>query len=293
MNNKRFVRIVAIVLAIIMLLSVAMIAIEMLASSSASARVTQGQIDQLRSEKRDLERQKREIQSKINTIEFERMTELTKKGVLDDRIMLTGLEIDNINSIIAYYDILIREKEYEVYLAQGREDAQLQKYRNRVRDMEENGIISYLEIIFDSTSFSDMLARIDFVADIMRADESAYVDLIEARNETEAAKENLEQAKAEMDEEKEDLELKEAELFEQLEEAHALITKMENDIETEKQLRAMVIEEEARVQREINAKVEELRRQQEIERQRRLREQQRSSGGSGGVNAVTGTGELM
>jgi len=222
------------------------------------------------------------------------MTELTKKGVLDDRIMLTGLEIDNVNSIIAYYDILIREKEYEVYLAQGREDAQLQKYRNRVRDMEENGIISYLEIIFDSTSFSDMLARIDFVSDIMRADESAYVDLITARNETEAAKENLEMAKAEMDDEKAYLELKEAELFEQLEEAHALITKMENDIETEKQLRSMVIEEEARVQREINAKVEELRRQQEIERQRRLREQQRSSSGSsGGMNAVTGTGELM
>ena len=292
MNNKRIVRIIAILLAVVMLLGIAMVIIETIAGSVASARVTQGQIDELRNQKRDLERQKREIQSKINTIEFERMTEIAKKGVLDDRIMLTGLEIDNVNSIIAQYELLISEKQYEVFLAQGREDAQLQKYRNRVRDMEENGIISYLEIIFDSTSFSDMLARIDFVADIMRADESAYINLIAARNETEAAKEDLEQAKAEMDEEKDYLEQKEAELLLQLEEAHALIKKMEEDIDTERQLRAQVVAEEERVLREINAKVEELRRQQEQERLRRLREQQRAAGvGSGG--AVTGTGDLM
>ena len=289
MNNKRFVRIVAIVLAILMLLSVAMIAISALADTRASARVTQGQIDDLRNEKRELERQKREIQSKINTIEFERMTEISKKEVLDDRIVLTGKEIDNINSIIDYYNLLIREKEYEVILAQDREDAQLEKFRNRVRDMEENGIISYLEIIFDSTSFSDMLARIDFVNDIMRADENAYINLIEARNETTAAKEELELTKTELDKEKEYLEEKEAELFEQLEEAHALIKKMEEDIETERQLRAQVIDEEARVQREINAAVRELERQREIERQRRLREQQASSGGG----SITGSGDLM
>lgn len=292
MNNKRFVRIVAIVLAFLMFLSVAMIAISSLADATASARVTQSQIDELRGEKRDLERQRREIQSRINTIEFERLNEIGKKDLLDERIVLTGLEIDNINSIIDNYNILIREKEYEVFLAQGREEEQLQKYRNRVRDMEENGIISYLEIIFDSTSFSDMLARIDFVADIMRADENAYNDLQVARNETEAAKESLEQTKEEMDEEKVNLEEKEAELQEQLDEAHALILQMEASLDTESQLRDQVIADEARVQREINAAVQELARQQEAERQRRLREQNRSSGGSTGVS-VTGTGELM
>ncbi|MDR2571830.1 MAG: peptidoglycan DD-metalloendopeptidase family protein [Oscillospiraceae bacterium] len=290
MNNKKFVRIVAVVLAVLMLLSVVMIAIDALANTTASARVTQGQIDNLRGEKREIERLKREIQSKINTIEFERMKEIEKKEVLDSRIMLTGLEIDNVNSIIAYYELLIREKEYEVFLAQGRENEQFNKYRSRVRDMEENGIISYLEIIFESTSFSDMLARIDFVADIMRADENAYIRLTFARSETEAAKESLENIKEEMDEEKVNLVQKEVELLEQLEEAHELIRRMEEDIETEKELRDLAIREENRVQREINAAVAELERQQELERQRRLREQQRQQGG---VSTIVGTGELM
>jgi len=293
MNNKKFVRIVAIVLAFLMLLSVIVIAIDALTDTRASARVTQGQIDELRREKRDLERQKREIQSKINTIEFERMTEILRKEVLDERIKLTGMEIENVNETIAYFNLLIREKEYEVFLAQSREDEQFERYRNRVRNMEENGIISYLEIIFDSTSFSDMLARIDFVADIMRADENAYNDLIEARNETEAAKDALEQTKEELDEEKLYLEEKERELYEQLEEAQALIQKMEEDLNTERLLRDQKAEDEARVQREINVAVAELARQQEAERQRRLREAARRASSTPSGASVTGTGELM
>jgi len=290
MNNKRFVRIVAVVLAIIMLFSIVMIAINALAGASASAAVTQSQIDKLREEKKDYERQKREITSKINTIEFERMTEIAKKGVLDDRITLTGLEIDNINEIINQYNILIREKEYEVVIAQNREELQLEKYRYRVRDMEENGIITYLEIVYDSTSFSDLLARLDFVGDIMRADENSYYDLQNARSYTIAAKAALEDTKTELEEEKGYLEIKEAELLEQLAEAHELILKMEADIDSAYELRQQVIAEEERVQREINAAVEELRRQQEAARQAAARQSGQSS--SGGTWA-SGTGQFM
>ena len=302
MKNKQFIRVVAVVLSIIMLMSVAMIAITVLVGATASARVTQAQIDELRSEKRDLERQRREIQAEINTIEFERMTEILKKDVLDRRIMLTSLEIDNINAVIAYYELLIREKEYEVFLAQQREGAQLDKFKTRVRDMEENGIITYLEIIFDSTSFFDMLARIDFVSDIMRADEATHQSLIDAKNETEAAKDDLEQTKTELDEEKEYLEIKEKELEAQHEEAEALILTIEDELNSSLELRDKVQAEENRVLGEIATAVAALEAQrQEEERQRRLREQQAQqssrSGGGGGSGMSTGsaggTGELM
>jgi len=293
MNRKGFARIVAIVLAVLMLLSVAMIAISALTDTRASAqRVTQAQINRLREEKREYERQKREINSRIHTIEFERMTEIDRKEVLDRRIMLTGLEIDNINETINQYNTLIREKEYDVIVAQNREETQLERYRLRVRDMEENGIISYLEILFDSTSFSDLLARWDFVSDIMRADENTYNALIRARNDTEAAKVALEETKEELEEERAYVEELKAELEVQLEEAHALIRQMEADIETEQQLRDQVIEDERRVQREINTAVAELAKQQEADRLARIRAAQRNQQ-STGTTWVTGTGELM
>ena len=279
-----------------MLFSASMITISVLSDNTASARVSQGQIDRLRAEKREYERRKNEVQAKIDSLEFERLNEVAKKEVLDQRIELTSLEIININEVINQFIMLIREKEYEVVLAQNREEDQLMKYRNRVRDMEENGIISYLEILFDSTSFSDLLARIDFVSDIMRADEKTYIALQDARNETEEAKADLEETKAELDEEKEQLEILEAQLFEQLEEAHELIRRMEADIETESQIRDQFEAEEARVQQEINAAVEQLRRQQEAERLRRLREQNRTGGGGGGGGASVGgagTGQFM
>ena len=258
-----------------MLLSLMFIFFDASDPPAEATRVTQAQIDKLREEKREYERQRSEIQAKIDAIDFERQTALAQKSVLDDRIILTGHEIEKLIEIIDTYAALIVEKEYEVSVAQATEDFQLQRYRDRVRDMEENGFITYLELIFDSTSFSDMLARLDFISDIMRADERLYNDLVEARNETIAAKADLEDTKVEMEEEKAALEQKEQELYEQLAEAEAFIYAIEQDLEAERALRALVAEEEDKIQREINAKVAELRRQEELARLSR------------------GTGELM
>ena len=280
MKNRRFTKIVAIVLAFLMLFSIILIAID---AVTASARVTRAEIDRLREEKREYEKRKREIQSRINTIEFEKMTEMAKKQVLDDRIMLTGLEIDNINETIDHYITLIIEKELEVVQAQGREDDQLSLYKTRVRDMEENGVITYLEIIFGSTSFTDLLARLDFVGDIMQADEKTYNNLIIAKQETTAAKEALEVAKQEMEEEKALKEEKQEELEMQLQEANELITRINATLDTETALYAEVSAEEERVQREINKKVEELRRQEEAAR----------LAARASTPRIKGTGQLM
>jgi len=263
MNSKRVARVIAIILAFLMLFSVLMIILDSVTANTATARVTQAEIDRLRAEKREQERRRQEIQSRINAIDYERMTEIAKKSVLDDRMMLTGDQIQNIVETIELYVVLIQEKEQEVDEAQARENAQLDHDKKRVRDMEESGVITYLEIIFDSTSFTDLLARLDFVNDIMRADERIYNNLIAARLETIAAKEDLERTMEEMEEEKLLLEERQAELEQQLAEAIALIEQIQAQLEVERALRAEVEAEEAQKQREINAKVEEFRRQQE------------------------------
>ena len=276
MRNRRFARIIAIILASLMLFSVIWAAIDAL-TRPAKAYVTQEEIDKLREEKKEFERRKLEIQSRINTIEFERSTEVAKKSVLDDRIMLTGQEIENINSTIEFYGTLIVEKELEVVAAAEREGEQLQKYKTRVRDMEENGIITYLGIVFDSSSFSDLLARLDFVGDIMQADERIYKNLVTAREETIAAKEDLELTKQESEAEKGRLEDKLEELNTQIDEASALIKTIEDAREAEEALYASEAEEADRVQREINEKVEELRKQEAAAQAAKIR----------------GTGQLM
>ena len=272
--NKRLVRVIAIVLALIIAGSVVF---SILSTLSAGASVTQSQIDKLREERREIQRRRQEVQSRINAIEFEKLTEIAKKQVLDDRIIYTGYEIENISEMIEDYALLIEEKEVEVVVARENEQTHLLTYKGRVRSIEENGVISYLEILFNSSSFSDLLARIDFVGDIMKADEAMYYNLVAARSATEAAVRALELAKEEMEEEKAELEAKEAELLILIDEASAIIEKLNADIDTESQLHRQMAEEEERVQRQIAESVEQLRRQEAAARQR----------------SVTGTGRYI
>ena len=259
MKSRRNARIVALIIALIMLLSLVWAAV---ATLSARAYVTQEEIDQLREEKKEYERRKQEIQSRINTVEYEKMAEVAKKKVLDDRIILTSMEIDNMTATIDLYHTLIHEKELEVVAATNREDAQFKKYKDRVRAMEENGIITYLEIIFDSTSFADLLARLDFVGDIMQWDEKVYNDLTAAKEATKAAQRDLEYTEQEMEQEKQLREVKYEELAVQLDEASALIEYLKGTIETYTKLYEEEQAEAERVQAEINYKVEKLREQE-------------------------------
>ena len=282
-------KIIAIVLALVMLLSVVIAAITSLV---ADARVTQAEIDRLRDEHRAYQRKIQEVQSEINALDFEMRTETARKQVLDDRIVLTGYQIENILRIIDHYGVLIEEMEQEVQLAIEREEAQLDRYRRRVRNMEESGTIRYLEIIFNFRSFSDLLARIDMIGEIMRNDERLYHDLIAARNETEAARDRLEETRAGLEEENVLLgELRE-QLVEQLAEAHALIKGLEANREAEVALRREFELSASQIQQEINRQVAEFERQQAAERAAAAAAAARNQAAAVQVTRV-GTGQLV
>ena len=291
-NNRRKSRIIASFLAFLMMLSVCVVMLDAM-TINASAN-TQAEINRLRDVKRDLDRQRRDVQSRIDGIEFDRMTTVAQREVLDDRIMLTWLEIESVTEVIELYEVLIIEKELEVFEAQAREEEQLANYKARVRSMEENGIITYLEILFDSTSFADLLARWDFIGDIMRADEMAYYNLIAAREETQAAEEALRETKEGLEAEKEQLELREDELAQQVIETNEVIEQLMDTLEGERALYQEVTAESNSVQAEINRLVEQQRREEE--RRRREREAQRAAArAAAGQNnpAVVGTGQLV
>ena len=158
---------------------------------STADAVSQAEIDELKQQQSELSDKKNEIQSQINSLEYERMTALAKKEVLDEQMELTQDEIENITQQIATYDELIEQKKAEVVEAQKKENEQLELYKKRVRAMEENGIITYLAVIFEADSFSDLLGRIDFVGSTMKETEQIYWDLDAARLATIQAQQEL------------------------------------------------------------------------------------------------------
>ena len=255
---------------------------------------TRARINTLREERTRLNRDIEEAQARIDDIEFSRLSKLAQKSALDDRMNLTWREIESVEEAIELYELMIIEQELEVRAAQYRENKQLMAYRSRVRSMEENGVISYLEILFDSTSFADLLARWDFISDIMRADERAYRNFINARKETEAAEEALRLYRAGLIEEKKELELREAELDEQILKANILIEELMSTLEGEEALHQQKVTESRRINAEIDRLLEQQRREEE-ERRRRLAAQQaaNAAAGSSSGSTITGSGRLM
>lgn len=247
MNRKIFVRIVAIVLAVLIAGS---IIFGVLSSTTVSA-VSKAELEKLESEQESIQQKQQEIKSKINSLEYEQATAIAKKEVLDEQILLTNQEIDNITDQIAEFVVLIEQKAEEVKEAQKAEKDQWELYKVRMRAMEENGTISYYAIIFGASSFADMLARIDEVSMIMESDEHLYEDLVDARKATEDAKTALEETKAEQEVKKVELQEKEAELQTRVDEAAALIQEIENNLEESEALYAESVEEENRINEEI------------------------------------------
>lgn len=253
-----------------------------------AAAVTQSEIDSLQSQRSGLKQQQNEIQSTINSLKNKQNATIELKTALDEKNTLTLQQIQNLEEQIELHTKLIEQKTKDVEEAQQMADKQLERYKVRVRTMEENGRYSYLEVLFGANSISEFLSLIDDIGDIIRSDkalENAYrqsvIDLNEVKSEYEAAKDELEGKQTE-------LKTLSAQLQADIAEAAQLISSLQSDINAQSGKLSEIAAQRDAVDSEITAKIKELNAQKAKEKQQ---QQQQSSGGGGG--SVIATGSLM
>ena len=145
MKNKKFVSVVCVILAMLMMLTLVISVI-----GTQAFAVSQSQIDALEDQKKELKTQRQEMQTSIDGLENQKADVLQKKQALDEQNEVARQEIEHINEQIDLYGQLIEEKAQEVEDAKAKEAEQLSAYQQHVRSMEENGKYSYLSIIFKS-----------------------------------------------------------------------------------------------------------------------------------------------
>lgn len=257
-HQKLFIRIMAIILALVLAGS---ILVSVISSTSVAKAVTQAEIDALEAERDELEQKRDEMGEKIDDLEAKEAATLEKRDAIMAQVTATQASIDNLNEQIANYEVLIAEKEVEVQEKEIEEAEKWEIYEKRIRSMEENGTISYFSVIFGATSFSDLLSRIDFVAEIMEYDEQVYQDVVEAKEATKKAKEEFEASKAGMEKTKAELEVTKEELIKESEEAAALLDTLKEDIDEYKKFWDEFDKEQDRVVKEIEEKMAEFERQ--------------------------------
>ena len=191
-----------------LLLLPALLAAEML----PAAALTWADIDDLKSDAEALAGQKKELQSKLDSLADDKSRALERKRLLDQQIANTGAQIQNVEAQIGDYEVLIAQTEAELLDAQQRERVQYELFCRRVREMEERGTVSYWAVLFKAASFTDLLSWLDIINEIMDSDQrvisglqALQAEIEEKKTELEAGKTASQAARAELVEKKAEL----------------------------------------------------------------------------------------
>lgn len=242
----RYKRLLSVLLAAALMLPVLSTAVPVEASA-----VSQEELDQLKSERDALVRQRQEQQAVVNELKNQQASVLAVKQALDERNMYTQWQIQLTQQEIELYDGMIADKSIEVDEAKTLEAQQLDKYRTRVRAMEENGNASYVEYLLNASTLAEFLTAVDDIGEIMQSDRALEDAYIEARENTEAVVAEYEEYKADIVEKQDELRTEQTELQSELDEATALIT----DITANLADNAAVLEQFEAAEREAETNV--------------------------------------
>ena len=220
----------------------------------ATARVSQEDIDALKGDAADLKDQRKELEAQLKTLANDKSTAIARKNLLDQQIANTSSQIANVEEQIA-------QKEEELRQAEVEEAEQYALFCRRVRAMEEQGTISYWSVLFKADSFTDLLSRMDFINEIMEADQRVIDDLKAMQVRIEEAKTSLEGSRTEAQAARDELAAKKKELDAQRAEANKVIQQIAAaEDETEATLDEMEAEQ-AKIQKEIERLNRELQAQ--------------------------------
>lgn len=278
-KRKLFIQITCAILALLMLLGLLSSVIGTHAYAASSSAI-QAEIDELNDQKDEIQARMDEIQSEIDSLDYEKANVLEKKRILDEKNMLAQQELEVIQEQIDIIDGLVANMQADLSDAQDEENYQRERWLTRVRAMEEGSTLSYMEVVFEATSFSDLLTRIDLVNEVMSYDEELEAEYTAARENVETLEQQAEELFAQNEANRSELEEKKAQLESDIEAATQLIQEMEDDIEAYN----LVLEEEKATQAEVEALIVE--KEEELEAAKAAEEAARAAAAAAAAAAA-------
>ncbi|WP_297716942.1 murein hydrolase activator EnvC [Intestinimonas sp.] len=255
--HKKVVALLALLMALLMVLP--MVTMVLQTAGAVTQEELQAQIDAGKSQVADLNNQIDALGEQLADIQNDKSQALAQKGLLEQQINALNESIGGINATIAQYDQLIAEKEAQVAETQAKEEEQYALFCKRVRVMEEMGRVSYWDILFGASSFSDLLDRATMVSEIMEYDNQIMEDLAATRQALMTQQEGLETSRADQQAQKKELEGQQTALKAKKSEVDTLIESIRADESKLEQAEAALRAEADRIDAQI------VRRQRELQ----------------------------
>ena len=242
MNNTKFWRsLLAASLAAVLLLSLILSLMPTFAKAALVSDEIKEQIAQMEKENQQTQEEVEALRDRLEALKAEQSANrsemavlIEEKNLIDQEVGLLYAQVTNMNEQIAAYNVLIADKQEELEEAEARLEELNEKYKARIRAMEEDGNISYWSVLLEANSFFDLLDRLNMVQEIAEADTRRLEELRTAAEEVEATREVLlaerdamSEAKAELEATQSEFLLKSAESQELLNELTAKMKELE------------------------------------------------------------------
>lgn len=222
--------------------------------NAASSSEIRNQINALKKEKEEIQERIADVKEQYQQNADEIADIIARKNVIDQQVQLLYEQIANINNQISAYNVLIADKQDELDNAEARYVLLNEDHKARICTMEEDGGISYWEVIFRANSFSDLLDRLNMVEEIATADNRRLKELSDAAKLVEVSQAELELEKQELEDVKLELDGAKAEMGEKRAEADGLIQELLSKADDLEALEAECLAQEAAFSEEIAAK---------------------------------------
>lgn len=154
---------------------------------------------------------KEELNNKLSSLEDEKtevkkeIEELTKKAdnaeatrkALQTQLDLTKQEIATVQECIDQIQAQIDVKTDELKVAEEQLQIKEELFSDRIRDMYEQGDTTYLDILLNSSSISNMLSRIEIVTQIMDYDKKVVEEYKAAKEDIKLKRDELQKSQDE------------------------------------------------------------------------------------------------
>lgn len=137
------------------------------------------ELQQLKQQKANTQQKVKEAEQRIASIQTRMQTEKQDLNVLISRIETAQLELKELEGQIDEQELQLEETEQELNLALERIDARDKLLQSRLQLIYTNGSVSYLDVLLDSTSFSDFLDRFNALQSLADQDK----EMLEANKE--------------------------------------------------------------------------------------------------------------
>lgn len=179
---------------------------------AASSAEIKEQLNELKAQNKEIQAQIDAVRSQYDANASEIRELVNKKNAIDQEIGLLHQQVINMTEQIRSYGQLIADSQDELEASEIRLDEMNQKHKERVRAMEEQGTLSYWQVIFEARDFTDLLDRFNMVDEIAEADQKRLEEIKIAADILTANQMNLAEEKAGLEESQQILAQAEADL---------------------------------------------------------------------------------